>query len=111
MGSGFRCCSVLRALRVDAEQDPEVAALGVVAPQDVGDVVGMVVSVGRDAAADRRMPDVDAPTLDTRPTGSPSRPKRRAMAAPRFGPAPAIAMDMGPDPLVLARRVADHPHG
>jgi hypothetical protein len=33
---------------------------------------------------------------DTRPTENPSRPKRRAMARPRFGPAPTITSDMPP---------------
>jgi hypothetical protein len=42
-----------------------------------------------------------SPFLDTRPTGSPSRPKRRAMAAPRFGPAPTITMDIRSDPPLL----------
>src|SRR3954470_20665059 len=31
---------------------------------------------------------------DTSPTATPSRPKRRAMARPRFGPAPTITSDM-----------------
>jgi hypothetical protein len=30
----------------------------------------------------------------TRPTGIPSRPKRRATAEPRFGPAPTMTMDI-----------------
>jgi hypothetical protein len=51
-------------LRVDAEQDLEVAALGVMTPEDVRDVVGVVVSVRPDAAADHGMPDMDAPPAE-----------------------------------------------
>jgi hypothetical protein len=45
-------------LLVDAEPELEIAALGVVVPEDVGDVVGLVVAVWRDAAADRGMRDM-----------------------------------------------------
>ena len=45
---------------VDAEPDLEVGPLGVVSPEGFGYVVGFVVSARRDAAADRRVSDVDA---------------------------------------------------
>jgi hypothetical protein len=45
---------------VEADQDLEVAAVGVVAPEGLGDVVGLVVLAGGDAAGDRGVADVDA---------------------------------------------------
>lgn len=45
---------------VDAEPDLERAAFGVVAPEDVGDVVGLMVCARGDAPTDRGVGDVDA---------------------------------------------------
>lgn len=45
---------------VDAQERLELAALGVVAPEDVGDIVGLVVAARLDPPADRRVRHVHA---------------------------------------------------
>jgi hypothetical protein len=49
-----------RRARVDAEPGLEAVALGVVAPEQLGDVGGLVVGARGDAAADGGVRDVDA---------------------------------------------------
>src|SRR3954447_12381417 len=56
--------SVLSSGSVDAELGLKTAGLGVVAPEQLGDVVGLVVGAGGDAAADRGVRDVHSAILD-----------------------------------------------
>jgi hypothetical protein len=47
-------------LSVDADAGLEAVAVGMVAPEKVGDLVGFVVLAGSDRAADGGVGDVDA---------------------------------------------------
>ena len=55
-----RAGSDRRRSSVEAEPQLELAAVGVVAPERLGDVVGLVVAARGDPAGDRGVADVDA---------------------------------------------------
>src|SRR3954454_15935697 len=48
---------------------------------------------------------------ETSPTARPSRPKRRAMARPRFGPAPTMTIDIAPRLVPRSARLDEQPPG